>query len=143
MGGFNFYSVESFLLEWSPDNFAICAIKLLPMKSWFLGYLPFYREDSSIHMHGFCVYIRDKLSQLSSQFVSACNKYTRVLERAKSFAERMTHSIASNKFGFRDYLWFYNRVLNTCKVFLPTLPINMRCYYHLPIKLKSLPVHCT
>ena len=61
----NFSHVESFLSNSSPDIFALCETNLNPSVSNknlnVAGYLPLVRKDSSTHMHGLGVYVRDNL----------------------------------------------------------------------------------
>ena len=60
----NFSDVESFLSLHSPDILALCETNLNPgMLNDFSvpGYLPLFRKDSSIHMHGLGIYARTNL----------------------------------------------------------------------------------
>ena len=61
----NFSHVESFLSNSSPDIFALCETNLNSLVSnqplTVSGYLPPIRKDSSTHMHGLGVYVRDNL----------------------------------------------------------------------------------
>ena len=61
----NFVSCESFLLTQSPDIFALCETNLdgsIDSNSFAVsGYLPLIRRDSSTHMHGLGVYIKEGL----------------------------------------------------------------------------------
>ena len=61
----NFSHVESFLCNSLPDVLAICETNLNPSISSsdfsVPGYLPLNRKDSSIHMHGLGIFVRDTL----------------------------------------------------------------------------------
>ena len=61
----NFSHVESFLTHTSPDILALCETNLNPSidSGDFVvdGYLPINRKDSSSHMHGLGLYVRDNL----------------------------------------------------------------------------------
>ena len=61
----NFSHVESFLTHSSPDILALCETNLNPSidSGDFVvdGYLPINRKDSSYHMHGLGIYVRDNL----------------------------------------------------------------------------------
>ena len=61
----NFHSVESYLMQLSPDIFALSESNLNPTIRCedfsVSGYLPFIRKDYEINMHGLAVYVRDSL----------------------------------------------------------------------------------
>ena len=58
----NFVDCESFLESNSPDNPALCETKLDDSIDFSVrGYLPLIRKDSSTHMHGLTVYVKEGL----------------------------------------------------------------------------------
>ena len=61
----NFLDCESFLETNSPDILAICEANLddyIDSGNFFVrGYLPLIRTDSSTHMHGLAVYVKEGL----------------------------------------------------------------------------------
>ena len=61
----NFVDCESFLESNSPDILALCETNLddlIDSGNFSLrGYLPLIRKDSSTHMHGFAVYVKEGL----------------------------------------------------------------------------------
>ena len=61
----NFVDCESFLESNSPDILALCETNLddsIDSGNFSLrGYLPLIREDSSTHMHGLTVYVKEGL----------------------------------------------------------------------------------
>ena len=61
----NFVDCESFLESNSPDILALCETNLddsIDSSNFSVtGYLPLIRKDSSTHMHGLAVYVKDKL----------------------------------------------------------------------------------
>ena len=61
----NFIDCESFLDSNSPDIYALCEINPAdPIDSgnfFMRGYLPLIQKDSSIHMHGLPVYVKEGL----------------------------------------------------------------------------------
>ena len=62
----NFVDCESFLESNSPDILALCATNLddsVVSRNFFVrGYLPLIQKDSSIHMYGLAVYVKEGLS---------------------------------------------------------------------------------
>ena len=62
----NFVDCESFLESNSPDILALCETNLddsIDSGNFSVrGYLPLIRRDSSIHMHGLTVYVKEGLS---------------------------------------------------------------------------------
>ena len=54
----NFVDCESFLESNSPDILALCETNL---DFSVRGYLPLIRKDSSTHMHGLAVYVKEGL----------------------------------------------------------------------------------
>ena len=61
----NFVDCESFLESNSPDNLALCETNLddsiYSVKFSMRGYLPLIQKDSSPHMHGLAVYVKEGL----------------------------------------------------------------------------------
>ena len=61
----NFVDCESFLESNSPDVLALCETNLddsIDSGNFFLrGYLPLIQKDSSIHMHGLIVNVKEEL----------------------------------------------------------------------------------
>ena len=60
----NFVDCESFLESNSPDILALCETNLDSIDSGNFcvrGYLPLMRKDSSTHMHGLAVYVKEGL----------------------------------------------------------------------------------
>ena len=61
----NFVDCESFLESNSPDILALCETNLdgsIDSGNFFVrGYLPLIRKDSSTHMHGLTVYVKEGL----------------------------------------------------------------------------------
>ena len=61
----NFVDCESFLESTSPDILTLCEANLdnsIDSGSFSVkGYLPLIRKDSSTHMHGFIVYVKEEL----------------------------------------------------------------------------------
>ena len=61
----NFVDCESFLESNSPDILALCETNIddsIDSASFSVrGYLPLIRKDSSTHMHGLAVYVKEEL----------------------------------------------------------------------------------
>ena len=61
----NFVDCKSFLESNSPDILDLCETNLNDLvdsgNSSVIGYLPLIREDSSTHMHGLAVYVKEGL----------------------------------------------------------------------------------
>ena len=61
----NYVDCESFLESNSPDIFALCETNLddsIDLGNFSVrGYLPLIRKDSSTHMHGLAVYVKEGL----------------------------------------------------------------------------------
>ena len=61
----NFVDCESFLESNFPDNLALCETNLngsIDSGNFFVwGYLPLIWKDSSTHMHGLAVYVKERL----------------------------------------------------------------------------------
>ena len=70
--------------------------------------------------HFFCLHQKDKSSNSKVKFRQASNRCRRVLEAAKlAYANKTKESIASQKFGSRDFWRIANSVLNKSKSAIP------------------------
>ena len=61
----NFVDCKSFLESNSPDILALCETNLddsIDSGNFSRGYLPLIQKDSSTHMHGLAVYVKEGLS---------------------------------------------------------------------------------